>query len=73
MVKKYTDSFTVYIKSDDVYKVIGENFETRFDTSNYKLGKPLTKGKKLKSNWIVERHIRCKNHYKVFSIKSKKL
>ena len=31
-----TDSFTVYIKTDDIYKGIAE-FETRFDTSNYEL------------------------------------
>ena len=29
-----TDSFTVYIKSDDLYKDIAEDVETRFDTSN---------------------------------------
>ena len=32
-----TDSFTVYIKADDIYKYIAENIETRFDTSNYEL------------------------------------
>ena len=31
-----TDSFTVYIKTDDIYKGVAE-FETRFDTSNYEL------------------------------------
>ena len=29
------DSFTVYIKTDDIYKDIVEDVETRFDTSNY--------------------------------------
>ena len=29
-----TDSFTLYIKSDDLYKDIAEDVETRFDTSN---------------------------------------
>ena len=32
-----TDSFIVLIKIDDIYKDITENFETRFDTSNYEL------------------------------------
>ena len=32
-----TDSFIVYIKTDDIYKNIAENVETRFDTSNYEL------------------------------------
>ena len=27
-----TDSFIVYIKTDDIYKDIAEDFETRFDT-----------------------------------------
>ena len=32
-----TYSFIVYIKTDDTYKEIAENVETRFDTSNYEL------------------------------------
>ena len=32
-----TGSFIVYIKTDDVYKNIAEDVETRFDTSNYEL------------------------------------
>ena len=28
-----TDSFSVYIKTDDIYKDIAENVEKRFDTS----------------------------------------
>ena len=34
----HTDSFIAYIKTDDIYKDIAEDVETRFDTSNYKLG-----------------------------------
>ena len=30
-----TNSFIVYIKTDDIYKDIAEDIETRFDTSNY--------------------------------------
>ena len=40
-----TDSFIVYIKTDDIYKDIAEDVETRFDTSNYELDKPFPKGK----------------------------
>ena len=36
-----TDNFIVYIKTDD----IAEDVETRFDTSNYKLDRPLPKEK----------------------------
>ena len=40
-----TDSFIVYIKTDDIYKHIAEDVETRFDTKirnqidNYQKGK----------------------------------
>ena len=40
-----THSFIVYIKTDDIYKDIAEHVETRFDTSNYELGRPLPKEK----------------------------
>ena len=30
-----TDIFIVYIKTDDIYKKIAEDVETRFDASNY--------------------------------------
>ena len=31
------DTFIVYIKTDDIYKDIAEDVETRFDTSSYEL------------------------------------
>ena len=40
-----TDSFTTDIKADDIYKDIAKDVETRFDTSHYKLDKPLPKRK----------------------------
>ena len=40
-----TDSFLVYIKTDYIYKDIAEDIETRFDTSNDELDRPLPKGK----------------------------
>ena len=43
----HTGSFIVYIKTDDIYKDIAD-VEIRFDTSNYKLDKPLPKGKNKK-------------------------
>ena len=43
-----TDSLIVYIKTDDIYKDIAEDVETRFDTSNYELDRPLPKGKNKK-------------------------
>ena len=41
-----TDSLIVYIKTEDIYVVIGKDVETRFDISNYKLETPLPRGKK---------------------------
>ena len=43
-----TNSFIVHVKTNDIYKDIAEDVETRFDTSNYKLDKPLPKWKKKK-------------------------
>ena len=32
-----TDSFIVYIKTNDIYKDVAEDAETRVDSSNYEL------------------------------------
>ena len=40
-----TNSFIVYIETDDIHKDIAEDVETRFDTSNHELDRPLWKGK----------------------------
>ena len=51
MVKKQscviidTDNFIVYIKTDDSYKEISKDVETRFDALNYELDRALPKGK----------------------------
>ena len=41
-----TDSFIVHVKTDDMYKDIAEDVETRFDTSNFETDRPLPKEKK---------------------------
>ena len=66
-------SFIVYIKADDIYKDIAEDVETRFDTSNYELKRPLPKAKTKKSNLITEIWIRWKSNDKICWIKSKNL
>ena len=43
-----TDSFIAYIKTDEIYIDIGEDVETRFETSNYELYRPLPKRKNKK-------------------------
>ena len=40
------DSFIVHIKRYDIYKEIAENVETKLDTLNDELDRPLPKGKK---------------------------
>ena len=41
-----THSFRVYIKTGDIYVDIAKDAETKFDTSNYELELPFSKGKK---------------------------
>ena len=41
-----TDSFIVDVKPNDIYKNIAEDIKTRFDTSDFEIDRPLTKGKK---------------------------
>ena len=43
-----TDSFIVYVKTDDIHKDIVEDVEKRFDTSNCEIDIPLPKGKNKK-------------------------
>ena len=38
-----TDSFIIYIKTDDIHKDIAKDVENRFDTSNNELDRPLPK------------------------------
>ena len=40
-----TDSFIVYIKTEDIYSDIAKDVETRFHTSNYELDRSLLKKK----------------------------
>ena len=40
-----TVNFIVYIKTDDIYEDIAEDIETRFDTSNHELDRPLPEGR----------------------------
>ena len=40
-----TDSFIVHVKADHIYKDIAEDVETRFNTSNSEIDRPLPKGK----------------------------
>ena len=52
-----TDSFIVYIKTNDIDKDIAEDVATRFDTSNYELERPLPKGKNQKVIGLMKNEI----------------
>ena len=41
-----TDSYIVYIETEDIYSDIAKYVETRFDNLNNGLVRPLSKGKK---------------------------
>ena len=41
-------SFIVHLKTDNIYKDIGEDIETRLDTSNFEIDRPLPEGKNKK-------------------------
>ena len=43
-----TDSFIIYIKSEDVYEDIADDAERRFHTSNYEVNRPFPTGKNKK-------------------------
>ena len=43
-----TDNFIAPVKTDDIYKDIAEDVETRFDNSNFEIEIPLPKGKNKK-------------------------
>ena len=49
-----TSTFSVYTKTVDIYKDIAEDVETRFDTSNYELDRPLLKRKNKKVNGLMK-------------------
>ena len=40
-----TDSFIIYIKTEEINVDIAKDFKRILETSNYELGRPLPKGK----------------------------
>ena len=63
-----TDSFIVYIKTDDIYKNITEDVETRFDTSSYELDRPLPKGENKKVIGLMKDELGGKIMIKFFGL-----
>ena len=50
-----TDRFIINIKTEDFYEDIANDVVKRFDTSNYELNRPLSKGENKNSDWINEK------------------
>ena len=49
-----TDSFIMYIKTEDFYEDIANDVEKRFDTSNYDVNRPLPTGKNKKVTGLMK-------------------
>ena len=49
-----TDSFIFHVKTEDIYKDIAEDVETRFDTSNLEIDRPLPKEKNKKVTGLMK-------------------
>ena len=65
------NSFIVYIQTDDIYKDIAEDVETRFDTSNYELDRPLSRGKNKKVIGLIKDELCRKIMIKFVGIRAK--
>ena len=66
-----TESFIVYIKTDGIDKDIVENVETRFDTSNYELDRPVPKGKNKKVIGLIKNKLGGKIMTKFVGLRAK--
>ena len=66
-----TDGFIVYIKTDDIYKDTAKDVETRFDTSNDELDRPLAKGKNKKLIGLMKDELGGKIMTKFVGIRAK--
>ena len=65
------DSFIVYIKTDDIYKDIAEDVQTRFDTSNYELDSVLPKGKSKNVIGLMKDELGGKNMTKFVGLQAR--
>ena len=64
-------SFIKNVKTDDIYKDIPEYIETRFDTSNYELDKPISKGKNKKVIRLMKDELRGRIMTKFVGLRTK--
>ena len=66
-----TESFIVYIKTYDIYRDIAEDVQTRFDTSNYELRRPLPKEKNKKLIGLMKDELGGKIMIEFFRLRAK--
>ena len=64
-----TDSFNVYIKTDDICKDIKKDDENRFDTSNYEFDRPLPKVKHKKVIGLMKDQLSGNIMSKLFALR----
>ena len=63
--------FIVYIKTNDIYKDVAEDVEIRFDTSNYELYRPFSKGKNKKVYGLIKHELGSKIMIKFVGLRAK--
>ena len=68
-----TDSFIVPVETDDIYKDIAEDVETRFHTLNFEKDRPLPKGKNKKAIGLMKDELGGQIMKKICWIKSKNI
>ena len=66
-----TDSFIVFIKTEDIYRDIPEDGETRFDISNYTSLRPLPKEKNKKVVGLMKDELGTKIMIKFVGLRAK--
>ena len=66
-----TESFLVHVKTDDIYKDIAEDIETRFNTSNLETDRPLPKGKNKKVTGLMKDELGEQTMKEVLGLRAK--
>ena len=66
-----TDSFNFQVKTDDIYKDIAEDFEKRFETSNFEIDRPLSIGKNKKVIGSMKNKLGGQIMQKIFGLRAK--
>ena len=63
--------FIICIKTDDIYKDIAEDVDTKFETLNYELDRPLPKRKKKKVIGLMKNELGGKIMKKFLGLRAK--